>query len=103
MKEKLHYSFSGTYNGVYRDIPLASGQRIENLKIPTQGAYSSCQVNKNGDILSLKIFLYSNSQKTNPFTDRDVDVFIEYDFINVIKIYNDIAELRYKLWGRLGC
>jgi len=99
VKEKLHYSFSGTYNGVYRDIPLASGQKIENLKISTQGAYSSYQVNRNGDIQSLKIFLYSNSQKTIPVTDRDVDVFIEYDFINVIKIYNDIAELHYKLWG----
>ncbi|MDI6723819.1 MAG: DUF2207 domain-containing protein [Methanobacterium sp.] len=99
VKEKLHYSFSGTYNGVYRDIPLASGQKIENLKISIQGAYSSYQVNRNGDIQSLKIFLYSNSQKTIPVTDRDVDVFIEYDFINVIKIYNDIAELHYKLWG----
>ncbi len=99
VKEKLHYSFSGTYNGIYRDIPLASGQRIENLKISTQGAYSSYQVNRNGDMQSLKIFLYSNSQKTAPITDRDVDVFIEYDFINVITIYNDIAQLHYKLWG----
>lgn len=99
VKERIHYSFSGTYNGVYRDIPIKSGERIENIKISAQGAYSSYEITRTGDTQSLKIFLYSNPQKTIPITDRDVDVFIEYDFINVIKIYNDVAELQYKLWG----
>lgn len=99
IKEKLHYSFSGTYHGVYRDIPLKSGERIENIKISTYGAYSSYTVTNDGDNKHLKIYLYSDSQKKIPITDKDVDVFIEYDFINVIKIYNDIAELHYKLWG----
>jgi len=97
--EKIHYSFTGTYHGVYRNIPIKSGQNIENLKISTNGAYSSYQVNKTGNMESLKIFVYSDSQKTVPIADKDVDVFIEYDFTNVIKIYNDIAELQYKLWG----
>ncbi|MDI6643944.1 MAG: DUF2207 domain-containing protein [Methanobacteriaceae archaeon] len=99
VKEKLHYSFSGTYNGVYRDIPLKTGQRIENIQINTDGAYYTLEVIDQGDMKRLKIYLYSNPQKTVPITDRDVDVYIEYDFINVIKIYNDVAELQYKLWG----
>ena len=99
VKEKLHYSFSGTYHGVYRDIPLKSGEKIENIKIYTYGAYSSYNVTNDGDNNHLKIYLYSDSQKKTPIKDKDVDVFIEYDFINVIKIYNDIAELHYKLWG----
>lgn len=99
VKEKIHYSFSGTYNGIYRDIPLEKGQRIDNIKVSTQEAYSTYQITKKGDMQSIKVFLYSDPQKTIPITDRDVDVFIEYDFINVITIYNDIAELHYKLWG----
>ncbi|AXV37711.1 MAG: hypothetical protein CIT01_05620 [Methanobacterium sp. BRmetb2] len=99
VKEKLHYSFSGTYNGVYRDIPIKTGQRIENIQINADGAYSTLEVINQGDTQRLKIYLYSNPEKTVPITDRDVDVYIEYDFINVIKIYNDVAELQYKLWG----
>ena len=99
VKEKLHYSFSGTYNGVYRDIPLKTGQRIENIQINTDGAYYTLEVIDQGDMKRLKIYLYSNPEKTAPISDRDVDVYIEYDFINVIKIYNDIAELQYKIWG----
>jgi uncharacterized membrane protein len=99
VKETLHYSFSGTYNGVYRDIPLKSGERIENLKISTSGAYSDYQLNNKSDMTSLKIFLYSDSQKTTPITNKDVVVTIEYDMVNVIKIYNDIAELQFKVWG----
>ncbi len=99
VKETLHYSFSGTYNGVYRDIPLKSGERIENLKISTSGAYSDYQVTNKSDMTSLKIFLYSNSQKTTPITNKDVVVTIEYDMVNVIKIYNDITELQFKVWG----
>lgn len=99
VKEKLHYSFSGTYSGVYRDIPIKSGERIENLQISTQGAYSTFSAADRNGMKRVTVYLYSDPQKTTRITDKDVDVFIEYDFINVIKIYNDVAELQYKLWG----
>lgn len=99
VKETLHYSFSGTYNGVLRDIPLKSGEKIENLNVSTSGAYSRYEVTNKSDMTSLKIFLYSNAQKTLPITNKDVVVTIEYDFINAINIYNDVAELQFKAWG----
>jgi len=99
VKEKIHYSFIGTYNGVYRDIPIKSGEKLANLKVYAEGAYCSYNVTNRMDEKSIKIFLYSDPQKSAPINDRDVDVFIEYDFVNVIKIYNDVAELQYKLWG----
>jgi uncharacterized membrane protein len=99
VKEKLHYSFQGTYNGVYRDIPIYTGERIENLNISTNGAYSTYEVTNKSNMKSVKVYLYSDQYHINPITDRDVDVIIEYDFINVITIYNDIAELQYKVWG----
>jgi uncharacterized membrane protein len=99
VKELIHYSFSGTYHGVYRDIPLSNGQSIENIKVSTQGAYSSYQVTNNGSQEHITIYLYSDPGKTTPITDADVNVTIEYDFLHGIKIYNDVADLQYKLWG----
>lgn len=99
VKENLHYSFKGTYSGIYRDIPLKTGERIDNLNVSTNGAYSTYEVTNKSNMKSIKVYLYSDEWHLNSITDRDVDVIITYDFINVITIYNDIAELHYKVWG----
>ncbi len=99
VRETLYYSFSGTYNGIFRDIPLKNGESIENLNIDTRGAFSSYEIKQESDMLHLKVFLYADAEKTRPITDRDVEVVITYDFINLITIYNDVGELHYKMWG----
>lgn len=99
VRESLFYSFDGTYRGVFREIPLKTNESIENLNIITRGAYSSYEVSQRGNLQIITIFLYSDPQKTTPITSRDVEVIIEYDFINVVTIYNDVAELQYKMWG----
>lgn len=100
VKEMIHYSFTGTYHGVYRDIPLSNGQSLQNIKVNTEGAYSRYQIMNNGTQERIKIYLYSDPAKTIPITDRNVNVTIEYDFLHAIKIYNDIADLQYKLWDK---
>ena len=97
VKETLHYSFKGTYKGIYRDIPVYPGERIENLNVTTNGAYSFFEVTNKTNLKSVKVYLYANDYNLDPITDRDVDVIITYDFINVITIYNNIAELQYKI------
>jgi uncharacterized membrane protein len=99
VKETIHYSFSGTYNGIYRDIPLSGTQQVENVKVTTQGAYSRFVETNSSDNHRVTVYLYSDAQMTTPITDKDVDVTIEYDFTHIIKFYNDIAELQYKLVG----
>lgn len=99
VKETLHFSFSGTFNGVYRDIPLSGTQQLQNIKVSSQGAYSRFEVINNGNIQRVKVYLYSDPQMTTPITDKDVDVVIEYDFTHMVKFYNDVAELQYKLVG----
>ena len=99
VKESLYYSFEGQYNGVYRDIPLRSDQSINNIKVSTKGAYSSFEVYTEGDVKKIKVFLYSDPGKTRPISDRDVEIIIEYDFVNAINIYDDVGELHYKIWG----
>lgn len=99
VKETIHYSFSGTYNGIYRDIPLSGTQQIENVKVSTQGAYSRFTETDSSNNHRITVYLYSDSQMTTPVTDKDVDVTIEYDFTHIVKFYNDVAELQYKLVG----
>jgi uncharacterized membrane protein len=101
--ETLHYSFSGTYNGVERNIPMKSG-KIENLKVSTEGAYSKFNTSniqeEYGEQKCITVYLYSNPQKTNPITNQDIEVTYEYDFIKCINIYNDGATLHYTLFGK---
>jgi uncharacterized membrane protein len=99
VKETIHYSFSGTYNGVYRDLPLKSGQVLQNVKVSTDGVYSSDEIIDQGTNQRIKIYLYSDAAKTSPISNRDVDVTLEYDLLHVLRFYNDIVELQYKLVG----
>ena len=97
--ETITYVFDGTYRGVTRDIPFKSNEKIENLNVSTSGAYSDfTSSNENGE-KNIRVYLYSDSEKTTPVTDREVNVTYEYDFINVVNIYNDGATLHYTLWG----
>lgn len=95
VKETLHYSFSGTSNEVYRNIPIKDPAKLENLKISTPGVYSNYTINDKTNSKYITIDLYSNPSKTIPISARNVDVIIEYDFFNVVKFYNDLAELHY--------
>lgn len=101
--ENLNFTFNGEFKGVYRDIPLKSGETIENINISTDGAYSrftTYNTTKNGqDITHITVYLYSDAQETTPITDRNVNVKITYDMINVTKIYDDTAEVHFKVWG----
>ena len=99
VKEVIHYSFTGTYNGIYRDVPISGNQQLENIKVSAQGAYTKFNTSYSGGMDRIKVFLYSNPQKTTPITDKDVTVTIEYDFLHGIKFYNDVAELQYELVG----
>jgi hypothetical protein len=42
--EVYDYSFDGSFNGVYRDIPLKDWEHIENITVNTTGAYSVTKV-----------------------------------------------------------
>lgn len=99
VNEKFYYSFTGTYHGVYLNIPLQSGQDIENIKVTANGAYCIYEIMENNNIKTITVYLYSNPEKTVHITNKNVQVNISYDFINALTIYNDIGELHYKLWG----
>ena len=97
--EQYDYSFDGKFNGVYRDIPLKSGESIENIKVAADGAYPVLQESDDNGYKHLKIYLYSDAAHTKGIRDCDVSIFISYDIKNVVTLFNDIGGLQYKLWG----
>ena len=98
VKETLHYSFSGTYRGFIVPLILRR-EKIRNLNVSTKGAYSNYQVTPYDGQTKITVYLYSNERKTIPHNQQDVVVTYEYDFINVTRIYTDIAALHYKVCG----
>ena len=97
--EQYDYTFDGKFNGVYRDIPLKSGESIENIKVHVDGAYAKFTQSDEDGKKHLKIYLYSNKEHTQGIRDCDVSVYITYDMKNVVTLFNDVGGLQYKLWG----
>jgi uncharacterized membrane protein len=93
------YSFDGSFNGVYRDIPLKDWEHIENITVNTTGAYSVTKVTHENGKEHLKIYLYADEAHTKQISDTEVYVYISYDLVNTVTLFNDIAGVQYKLWG----
>lgn len=97
--EIYDYKFQGTFNGVYRDIPLKAGERIENINVTAKGAYPVLKANDEDGKKHLKIYLYADEEHTKKISDTEVYVYISYDMKNVVTLFDDVAGLQYKLWG----
>lgn len=100
VEEEYDYSFDGAFNGIYRDIPLKSGERIENIKVDAEGAYPVLkEIDDDDGYKHLKIYLYSDEAHTQGIKDCNVKIYISYDMTNVVTLFNDIGALQFKLWG----
>ena len=99
VNERYDYSFDGKFNGVYRDIPLKPGESIKNIEISADGAYPVLVQSDEGGYKHLKIYLYSDAAYTKGIRDCNVNIYISYDMVNVVTLFNDVGGLQYKLWG----
>jgi uncharacterized membrane protein len=97
--EQYDYTFEGKFNGVYRDIPLKSGESIENIQVWADGAYPVLKESDEDGYKHLKIYLYSDKEHTKGIRDCNVRVYISYDMTGVVTLFNDVGALQYKLWG----
>jgi uncharacterized membrane protein len=97
--EQYDYTFDGKFNGVYRDIPLKSGESIDNIQVYVDGAYAEYEESDDNGYKHLKIYLYSDKAHTQGIKDCSVSVYISYDMKNVVTLFNDVGGLQYKLWG----
>lgn len=99
VSESYLYNFEGTFNGVYRDIPLKEGESLSNVKVSARGAYPVLEHTHKDGKEHLKIYLYSDEAHKHKISDCSVIVIIEYDMKNVVTVFNDVAAVQYKLWG----
>ena len=98
--EQINYHFDSSANGVYRDIPLKEGQSIENLQVYVDGAYYDYQIIPQGNTERIKVYLYRDAAKTKKITSgTDITLYLQYDMPKVVKVYNDVGEIQYKVWG----
>ena len=100
VNEKYTYSFEGTFNGVYRDIPLKTGESIENINVSVEGAYAEYKVLDENGNKRLKVYLWADEGHTKKIKDQKVTVKYSYDLKNVVTIFNDVGSLQYQLWGK---
>lgn len=91
--ERIHYHFTGIYNGIYRNIPLKSYENIDNIMVNVTGAYYKYTTDGDDNEKKITVYLFQNPDKTMPIHDRDVDVVYSYDMIHVVNFYDDVAEL----------
>ncbi len=99
VEEAYIYNFDGTFNGVYRDIPLKSGESITNIEVYAEGAYPVLKESDEDGKKHLKIYLYADEGHTKKISDCSVKVYIVYDMKNVVNVFNDVGALQYKLLG----
>ncbi|WP_308574131.1 DUF2207 domain-containing protein [uncultured Methanosphaera sp.] len=97
--QTITYNITGEINGVYRTIPLSGNQSIENLTVTTPGYYNELEVQNTSTGQEVKVWLYKDKEKTQKVSDAIVNVTYHYNFLKGVKIYNDIAEVQYNVWG----
>jgi uncharacterized membrane protein len=97
--ETYTYNFHGTYHGVTREIPIKDGEEISHYNVRTEGAYSEVYPSREDNYKKFTVYLYRNPEKTEPISNREVNVTYNYTFKGVTEVFNDVGQVQYKVWG----
>ena len=92
VEESISYSFDGTYHEVFRQIyPPVEGS-IENIR-------GYCEVYECGfEVVPIAGGYELIGKLPQPTPDK-ITFVISYDYYRGVKVYNDVSELHFKLWG----
>jgi uncharacterized membrane protein len=91
VEESIKYTFRGEYNEVYRIIHPPSGGSIKHITGYLDG--EECEIK------SLGHGSYEIVGKLPKPTPEKVNFVLSYEYYGGTKVYNDVSELHYKLWG----
>lgn len=92
VEETITYSFDGTFREVYRTVYPPPGGSVENMSgyctggqcdfrvVPVSGGYE----------------LVGSLPQPTP---GQISFVVSYDYYRGVKVYNDVSELHYQLWG----
>ena len=97
--ESITQDIEGSVNGVFREIPVASGQSISDVEVQTPGYYNTPEVIQQDGKVKIKVWLYRDPAKTQKIHDDKVTVIYKYKYNKLVKMHNDVAELQLKTWG----
>jgi uncharacterized membrane protein len=90
--ESITYSFSGTYKEVFRRVYPPPGGSIRDIEITCLSQPCEGRVDRVSGGYELVGVL---PQPTPP----EIVFVVSYDYYGGLKVYDDVSELHYKLWG----
>lgn len=92
VEETITYSFDGTFREVYRTVYPPPGGSVEKMSgYCTEGQCEFRVVPVSGG--------YELVGSLPQPTPRQVTFVVSYDYYRGVKVYNDVSELHYQLWG----
>lgn len=92
VKEAITYNFDGTYSEVFRQVYPPSGGSVQNITGYCSDESCKFEVRTISDGYELVGML------AHP-TPSKVTFYTSYDYYGGLKVYNDLSELHYKMWG----
>ena len=92
VKESISYAFDGDYIDIHRELKALPGESIRNVEAQCSDKACTLKVERipEGYIVIGKL--------PDP-TPEKVTLFVSYDCYGVVKVYRDVSEFSYKLWG----
>src|SRR3989338_65174 len=91
VKQSITYDFSGSFSYAYIDLPLGEWGFEDIAVFDEMGADLKAEGSYVGKYFRVKWF-YSAGNETRTFT-------IRYTLKNALKVYDDVAEFYWKVWG----
>ncbi len=92
VEESISYTFEGTYREVFRRVYPPPGGAVSNFKGYCEGATCNFRVDQVAGGYELIGALPQPTPQAITFV-------VSYDYFRGLKVYNDVSELHYKLWG----
>lgn len=92
VEESITYTFVGTYNEVFRRVYSPPGGYITNIQGYCEGKPCDFQIATMPD----GIELIGKLPKPTP---EKITFVVSYDYYKGLKVYDDVSELHYKMWG----
>lgn len=92
VEESISYTFEGNYNEVFRILEVSPEESIRNIKGYCSEEACTFRVEPTSEGYELIGVLPTP-------TPEKVTFFISYDHYGAVKVYNDVSEFHYKLWG----
>jgi len=92
VEESISYAFEGNYNEVFRVLHVPPGESIRNIRGHCSEEECTFRVEQTPDGYELIGALPTP-------TPEKVTFFVSYDHYGAVKVYSDVSEFHYKLWG----